>query len=217
MPGFAPVGARRSDLVVHERSADVVTRLLQGVRVSTSPWAFIEVAAAGASVEELVMVGDSITRIGRTPRALRSMPVGVLGAAGLDVIGELVRGRRGRPGVVTAREALRLIRPGTDSPQETRLRLKLAAAGMPEPQVNPPIRLDTGQILRVDLVWPEARVAVEYDGDQHRTDKRQWREDQERDASLRAEGWTVIRVNADVFKPGDWELFVRQLRTALGG
>ena len=55
-------------------------------------------------------------------------------------------------------------------------------------------------------------MAVEYDGDQHRTDRRQWREDRERDAALRAEGWEVIRVTADVFLPGHWELFVRQLR-----
>ena len=78
--------------------------------------------------------------------------------------------------------------------------------------MNPCIRLATGQLLRVDLVWAEAKVAVEYDGDQHRTDRRQWREDRERDAALRAEGWEVIRVTADVFRPGHWELFVRQLR-----
>ena len=61
-------------------------------------------------------------------------------------------------------------------------------------------------------VLKDAKVAVEYDGDQHRTDRRQWREDRERDAALRAEGWEVIRVTADVFRPGHWELFVRQLR-----
>ena len=128
-----------------------------------------------------------------------------MAARGRDVHGR-VRGIR------AAREALELVRPGADSPQESRLRARLVLDGVPEPAVNPCIRLATGQRLRVDLVWAEAKVAVEYDGDQHRTDRRQWREDRERDAALRAEGWEVIRVTADVFRPGHWELFVRQLR-----
>lgn len=77
------------------------------------------------------------------------------------------------------------------------------------------MRLATGQALRVDLVWAEAKVAVEYDGDQHRTDRRQWREGVERDAALRAEGWTVIRVTVDVFQEPRWQSFLWQLRTAL--
>ena len=47
------------------------------------------------------------------------------------------------------------------------------------------------------MAWPEHRVAVEYQGDQHRTDLDQWRRDQERWALLAAAGWLVI--------PATWE------------
>ena len=59
---------------------------------------------------------------------------------------------------------------------ETRTRLRLVQAGLPEPEVNPAVRLDTGQTLRVDLVWRTWKVAVEYDGPQHFTDPRQIRD-----------------------------------------
>lgn len=213
-PSHHPVDSRRPDMRHHWRGADVPTRMIDGVRVTATAYSFVDLAALGATLEELVIVGDSALFDHRQPGRGRNRRPGVVP---LDVLTAGVERRRGARGVVRAREALALVRVGADSPQETRLRLHLAAAGIPEPEVNPRIGLVTGQGLRVDLVWAEAKVAVEYDGDQHRTDQRQWREDRERDASLRAEGWTVIRVTTDVFRPPHWELFLGQLRRALAG
>lgn len=213
-PSHHPVDSRRPDVTHHWRGADVPTRMVEGVRVTATAYSFVDLAALGASVEELVIVGDSALMDHREPERRRNRRAGVVP---LDVLTSGVERRRGARGVVRAREALALVRVGADSPQETRLRLRLRAEGLPEPEVNPRVGLATGQRLRVDLVWAAAKVAVEYDGDQHRTDQRQWREDRERDASLRAEGWTVIRVTADVFRRPHWELFLGQLRRALTG
>lgn len=213
-PSHHPVDSRRPDVAHHWRCADTPTRVLEGVRVTATAYAFVDMAALGASLEELAVIGDSALQDHREPDRRRNRRAGVVP---LEVLRTGVMQRVGARGVVRAREALGLLRVGSDSPQETRLRLRLCAAGLPEPEVNPRIPLATGQRLRVDLVWAAAKVAVEYDGDQHRTDRRQWREDRERDASLRAEGWTVIRVTADVFHPPHWELFLGQLRRALTG
>lgn len=50
--------------------------------------------------------------------------------------------------------------------------------------------------MTLDLAWPEFRVAVEYDGDQHRTDKTQWYRDQQKRDWLQNHGWRIFVANA---------------------
>ncbi|SDZ40610.1 Protein of unknown function [Herbiconiux ginsengi] len=55
-----------------------------------------------------------------------------------------------------------------------------------------------------DLAYPAWKVAIEYEGDHHRTDQRQWRRDIARARALQALGWTVIRVTlADLVAPAE--------------
>ena len=51
-----------------------------------------------------------------------------------------------------------------------------------------------GRRRRLDLAYPELKIAIEYDGDHHYTTEAQKHADLEREAALRAEGWEVIRV-----------------------
>ena len=50
--------------------------------------------------------------------------------------------------------------------------------------------------MSLDIAWVEFKVGVEYDGDHHRTDKVQWRRDNEKRERLRAPGWILIIVTA---------------------
>ena len=45
--------------------------------------------------------------------------------------------------------------------------------------------------------WPELKIGVEYDGDQHWTDRRQLSRDIRRTEDLRELGWIIVRVTAD--------------------
>lgn len=205
-------GTQRPGLRCHRLPPDAPVRVVDGVRVTTSPWTFVDLAKGGAQLDALVALGDSIVRVAHSERRRRELPPGV------GTLVELREGVASRPrvkGIRAAREALDLVRSGSGSPQESRLRVAIVLAGVDEPEVNPRIVLSTGQWLRVDLAWLDAKVIVEYDGDQHRTDQRQWREDVERDANLRADGWEVIRVTADVFRPAHLETFLWQLREHL--
>lgn len=95
-------------------------------------------------------------------------------------------------GAPALRRAVRDARANTDSPGETRTRLLLVGAGFPEPVVNHQVQdPDTHQKRYLDLAYPEAKIAVEYDGDYHRHTKQQWREDQARKDSLASEGWIL--------------------------
>jgi hypothetical protein len=94
------------------------------------------------------------------------------------------------------RRAAGLVRERVDSPQETVLRLCLVLAGLPEPSCNLTIGTNDYPIGRVDLVYERLKVIIEYEGDQHRTDKWQWNLDIGRQEEFMAAGWTVIRVTA---------------------
>ncbi len=118
----------------------------------------------------------------------------------------------GRRGIARARLAISLFDPGAQSPKETWLRLVLVQAGLPRPQTQIPVFDEFGSaIAYLDMGWEDVKVAVEYDGDQHRSDRSQYNWDIRRLERLQHRGWILIRVVAGD-RPAD---IVRRVRTAL--
>jgi hypothetical protein len=104
----------------------------------------------------------------------------------------------GRRGIGRAREAIESIRPGAESPGESRLRLLLVDAGLPVPLLNHELRDSSGAfVARIDLAYPHARIALEYEGDIRRVDRRTWQKDIRRRERVEDLGWRMIRVTAD--------------------
>ena len=80
---------------------------------------------------------------------------------------------------------------------ETRLRLLLHDAGAPTPIPQYEVRDDDGRFIgRVDLAYPQWRIALEYEGDHHR-ERARFRGDIARVNALRLAGWLVLRFTAD--------------------
>ncbi|SDC65753.1 hypothetical protein SAMN05216410_2116 [Sanguibacter gelidistatuariae] len=101
-------------------------------------------------------------------------------------------------GLTACRAALELMVAGTDSTMETRTRLVLVAAGLPCPEVNTPVYDDAGHFVALpDLQYHRLKIAIEYDGDVHRTDPAAWRRDIERCHGLEDAGWLIITATAD--------------------
>ncbi|BBX07219.1 type IV toxin-antitoxin system AbiEi family antitoxin [Mycolicibacterium aichiense] len=86
---------------------------------------------------------------------------------------------------------------GAQSPQETYLRLDLINAGFPRPHTQIPITRPCGRWYYLDMGWPDLRVAVEYDGEHHRTSRTAYTVDVDRQDYLGSVGWVVVRVLAD--------------------
>jgi hypothetical protein len=115
--------------------------------------------------------------------------------ADVELLAERYKGRRG---IRWARSALSLVDAGAESPRETWLRLLLIRAGFPAPQTQIPVRDEYGQLVAVlDMGWEEMKLAVEYEGDHHRTDRRQFNKDIRRATALADLGWSHIRVTAE--------------------
>ncbi len=85
-----------------------------------------------------------------------------------------------------------------ESPRESELRVLLIQAGLPVPESNVEIFDGHRFVARVDLLYRDARLVIEYDGDYHR-DPRQWSRDQSRRAELESLGYRVTVVTARDF------------------
>lgn len=111
---------------------------------------------------------------------------------------QLVERYRGRRGIKAARAALELVDGGAQSPKETWLRLLLIRAGFPRPQTQIAVRNEWGWAeAYLDMGWEDIKVAVEYDGDHHLSDRRQYVKDIRRLEKLERMGWIVVRVVAE--------------------
>jgi very-short-patch-repair endonuclease len=111
-----------------------------------------------------------------------------------------------------ARLAWKLADGRAESRPESTLRVLLVLAGLrPVPQFE--VWDDAGFVARVDLGFPERRVAVEYDGAWHATES-QLRRDRRRLNRLREAGWAVVFVTADMLRE-DPQTIVRSVRAAL--
>lgn len=110
----------------------------------------------------------------------------------------LAKRHRGARGLRRLRVVLPLVDGGAASPKETWLRLLLIDTGLPVPATQIPV-CDGGYrpFAFLDMGWEQFKVAAEYDGDQHRSDRRQYVKDQRRLRRLERLGWIVIRVIAE--------------------
>ncbi len=165
---------RRPEAVVHN-----------GLPMTSPAQTFLDLAD-DLDLVDLVVVGDSLVRAGVT------RPEELVAATAA------YRGRRAR----SARRAAAYVRDGVDSPMESRLRMLIVLAGLPEPVVNHALRDETGRVrYRLDLSYPQWRIAVEYDGRQHAENTTQWRWDVQRREDLDADGWRLVVVlSGDLYR-----------------
>jgi hypothetical protein len=166
----------------HYHRHPVQITLRKGVPISTPEQTFLDLAAVGVGLVDLVVVADGLIKAGHTsPEQLSDA------AAHWD----------GR-GCRLARRAAALARKGVDSPQETRLRLLLVLAGLPEPSVNLIIRgRDGGWRRRYDLAYEHLRLLIEYDGRQHAEDTQQWLTDIFRREELDQIRWRLVVIMSE--------------------
>jgi hypothetical protein len=192
-----PVGAPRPRVDrVRVRAGRGAPAAAPGRLVVATParaWA----ALGELAVDDLVVLGDAVVR--RRPDS------GDLRRA-LDRTARLT-------GRARLEQALALVRTRVDSPQETRTRLLLVRAGVPEPVPNRDAYADGGWLAVPDLSWPQVRVALEYLGDVHRVQRGRWRRDVRRREVLEDHGWKVLLATADDLERYPHDLVARVTST----
>jgi very-short-patch-repair endonuclease len=176
---------------------------------------------AGASVRRSSLAGEEIVSRRGLPAtsALRTvvdlggrnpLTEGVVVAdlalqAGLVTIAEMgtyVVEHPGTKGVARLRRVVELAEPKAESAMETRLRMLLVLAGLPRPEVQVSIHDREGRFLgRTDLFYRRQRLAIEYDGGNHRD---RLVDDDRRQNGLVGAGLRLLRFTAaDVYGAPD--------------
>lgn len=174
--------APRGVLTRRERLLDGEVQTIGGRLVTTPERTAFDIGRRGA-------VRSAVARLDSLARATGFK---------IDEVLAIVECHRGSPGLRWLETALELVDAGAQSPRESYLRLLLIDAGFPRPQTQIPVLGADGiPIAHLDLGWPELMVAVEYDGDQHRSDRRQFVKDIERLEKLERMGWIIVRVVAE--------------------
>lgn len=177
---------RRPGVVGHRITAAVVD--IDGMRVEAPADTFLHLGSM-LTLEELVAVGDWLV----SPK--RQVPLTAV------ELTDSSRQRAGARGLAQARHALALIRVGAESPRESLLRLLIIRA-LPEPTLQHRVFDAAGEfVARLDLSWPELKLAVEYDGEHHAEPEQRAR-DAARLERLRALGWHVITVTKHDLEDG---------------
>lgn len=121
-----------------------------------------------------------------------------------------------RRGVVQARQLVPLVDKRAESPAESWTRLEIADRGLPPPQLQWWVNVDGVPTYRLDLAYPHARVAVEYDGEEFHSSPEARERDRIRRQWLRDHGWTVIVLTKESFRGDGPDVWICELRAALG-
>jgi len=173
--------------IASHSAPDGVIVCFDHVDVSAPSQVFVEMAGL-LTLVDLVVIGDHLVRHGlATVADLRERAATATS-----------------PGVALARRAAALVREGVDSPMETRVRLLVVLAGLPEPEVNLLVG-DEESKRKYDLSYRASRTIIEYDGKHHIEREAQWESDIARREKIDDDGWRyLVLVAKDIFSsPGE--------------
>jgi hypothetical protein len=190
----------RAGLLVHrDRLRHDEYEVDAGVPVTTALRSAYDLARWLPLVEAVVAV-DALARRGRFSTS-----------AVLEVAGRYpgARGRAQLPRVVGLADA----RAG--SPMETRLRLVLVLRGLPVPEAQYPVQDERRRrAVWLDLAYPDHRIGIEYEGEEHTRPERVLR-DVGRYTGLVDRGWRIYRfAKYEVY--GEPDEIAAKIRRALG-
>ena len=121
----------------------------------------------------------------------------------------------GRRGVVQLRELAALADGRAESQGESWTRIEMHDHGLPRPELQWWVSVDGVPTFRLDLAYPRARVAIEYDGEEYHSSPEDKQADADRRAWLERHGWVVIVVDKDSFTDKALDTWIENVRRAL--
>jgi len=190
----------RCDVTWHTSSKPLkIWRLIHGLPVLNPVDHWLQLK--GAKLNDMVEVGDGFLR--------RQNPL-----LTIDEMRDRLAELKMIHGVKLARRAMTLVRAGTDSLYETRIRLLLVKAGLPTPDVNLAVWCPiANKWYHPDMAYKEAQLAVEFDGQVHVGSREQMDIDALRRRQLQDAGWLIITITSSQLRnPSD---FIRSVKMAL--
>lgn len=212
--------ARPFDLTIPRRSGirghqlmfgpeDIV--VFGGVPVTTVQRTLLDLASL-LGVDDLVYMADQIVCEHHLSFGPEKYPL-----VSLAALEDYIAGHAGARGMKRLREAMKLVRIGSDSRPESRLRLLIERSPLPTFVTNYEIKdaSDEGKVAP-DLACEEYRTCTEYDGRHHFTPGQQSK-DHDRDYITKDLGWHQVLINNNDMKSGEQVVITKIARMLVAG
>ena len=186
---------------------------VNGLRLTSPARTWLDLAPQLKDPLDLIAAGDALLQRSDGP----PRPEGVVGRNPLSTfrqIDAVLARRRSVKGIQAARQARPLLREGVDSAPESRMRVVMVGAGLPEPVVNPMIVLGPGVWRQPDLGLLEWRLALQYDGGGH-AEQAQVNRDIWRDDDFDRHAWRTVRAGRDLYTVHGERAFLERVRWAM--
>jgi hypothetical protein len=167
-------------LVIHRRDGAPLA-MVEGRPATAPAWTAVEVARALRRPRALATL-DAALRTGLCDR--RELTLAAMAQAG-------------RRGIVAVRDLIPLAAAAAESPMESEARLMMIDGGLPAPELQHEVIDRNGKMWRLDFAWPDAGLAVEYDGFDYHSDPDALRRDRQKRAALLELGLTLISIVSD--------------------
>lgn len=161
-------------------------------RIAADEWRDIDglpVATPARAAFDLGRYRPDFEALARLDALMRAHPFSV------GEVAMLADRYKGARGVARLKALLPFIDGGAESPRESWWRKLIIDCGFPMPRTQIPVVDATGKHIRfLDFGWQEYKVALEYDGDQHQSDRAQYLKDRRVIPALRRLDWHVTSV-----------------------
>jgi very-short-patch-repair endonuclease len=177
-------GSHHHDTVLLHRTGDLLpgdTTTIDGLRTTNAVRTVLDLGARLA-VDDLLTVAE------------RALHLRLVHPAPLNARFEAMS-TRGRPGAAVTREVLRRLDPSrapTESELEAMLDRLVIDAGLPTPVRQHVVHLED-RTFRLDLAYPDLRIAIEADGFEVHGSRSAFEADRDRQNLLASAGWLVLR------------------------
>lgn len=211
-PHRLPRGAGVRGHEAQPATSRVVIHPPSGLRVASPATTWAMMSGVLRHPYDLIAVGDHMIRVPRMPGGFsKTLPPPIAAIPQLEAA--LYSGRRvGKPAM---RAALPRLRTGSSSRPESWMRVTIVDAGLPEPEIDVDVYAPDGRFIGcVDGAYLRLKIALEYEGDHHRTDPAAWNRDIQKHDDLIAHGWRVLRVTREMLFQHPEEL-VRRVAEAI--
>ena len=203
LPGARRKGIHGHRLIVKPGEVEFV----EGMWLSTRARTWLDMARL-LPLEDLVAMADQLVRRPRPELEGREDAYSTV-----EELRDMIARHPNLQGVVRARQALDLVRVGSDSAPETFLRLAMLDAGLPEPELQLSLRPGDPRSPSADLAFRRRKIAVQYDGGHHLLEAQRL-SDRRRDKAFETAGWTVIIVGKADQKDG-FDIAIKTIKRAL--
>ena len=175
----ATAQCHRAGIVLHRRTGRLHPTVHNGLTTLQPERCLVDAATTLSFIPHIIAADRLVYRARTTPERL----IAYANSVHLD-------------GAIRARLRARYVCERVESPRETRVRLMLVFARLPQPDTNLWLGNSTTRIARSDMIYLEFRVVVEYDGRWHDDDPNQEAYDELRRIALERAGWTVIVIKS---------------------